>query len=142
VVIILALCVSAATAAFLLAGPVARLLFPEQEALCRQVIQITVWWLPLQGLGGMSGYALNAAHREADETRLAIQSNLISLCLSVVLISSFGVLGAAWAAVARGLVASAIRVPCLLRTYPPVLSEMPLVLRGGVRAAFSGLAAK
>ncbi|MGV3722476.1 MAG: oligosaccharide flippase family protein [Actinomycetota bacterium] len=141
-VIILALCVSAATAAFLLAGPVAQLLFPEREALCRQVIQITVWWLPLQGLAGMMGYALNAAHREADETRLAIQSNLISLCLSAVLISSFGVVGAAWAAVARGLVGSAIRFPCLLRTYPPVLSEMPLVLRGGVRAAFSGLAAK
>lgn len=140
--ILLALCVSAATAAFLLAGPIAQLLFREQSSLCRQVIRITAWWLPLQGLGGMMGYALNAAHREADETRLAIQSNLISLCLSAALISAFGVVGAAWATVARGLVGSVIRFPCLLRTYPPLLAEMPLVLRGGLRAAFSGLAAK
>lgn len=140
--IILALCVSAALAAFLLAGPIAHLLFREQAELCRQVIRITAWWLPLQGLGGMMGYALNAAHRESDETRLAIQSNLVSLCLSVVLISTFGVVGAAWATVARGAVAAAMRFPCLLRTYPPVLAEMPLVLRGGLRAAFSGLAAK
>lgn len=138
---ILALCGAAATGAFLIAGPVARLLFPAQAELCRYVIQVTAWWLPLQGLGGMMGYALNAAGREADETRLSIQTNLVSLCVSAVLISLFGVVGAAWAVVTRGAVACAIRFPCVLRTFPPVLSEAPLVVRGGLRAV-SRLAAK
>jgi O-antigen/teichoic acid export membrane protein len=134
-VLVLGLCGAAAVSICLIAGPIARILFPEQAALCRQVMQISVWWLPLQGLAGVMGYALNAAGRERDETRLSISSNIASITVSAALILTFGLTGAAWATVCRGALAVLIRLPCVLRTFPPVLAQMPLVFRQGLRAA-------
>jgi PST family polysaccharide transporter len=133
--LVLGLCGAAAVGICVIAGPVAHILFPAQAALCRQVMQISVWWLPLQGLAGVMGYALNAAGRERDETRLSIISNVASIAVSAALILTFGLPGAAWATVCRGGMAVLIRLPCVLRTFPPVLTQVPLVFLQGIRAA-------
>jgi len=138
-VLVLGLCGAAALGICLIAGPVAKILFPAQATLCRQVMQISVWWLPLQGLAGVMGYALNAAGRERDETRLSILSNISSIAVSAGLILTLGLTGAAWATVCRGSLAVLVRLPCVLRTFPPVLTQMPLVLRQGLRAAAAAI---
>lgn len=138
-VLVIGLCSAAALGICLIAGPIAQILFPAQAALCRQVMQISVWWLPLQGLAGVMGYALNAAGRERDETRLSIASNVTSIAVSTGLILAFGLTGAAWATVCRGSLAVLIRLPCVLRTFPPVLTQMPQVFRQGLRAAASAI---
>jgi O-antigen/teichoic acid export membrane protein len=136
-VLVLSLCGAAAVGISLVAGPIAQILFRDQAALCREVMQISVWWLPLQGLAGVMGYALNAAGRERDETRLSIASNVAAITLSSALILTFGLTGAAWATVCRGALAVLIRLPCILRTFPPVLTQLPQVFRQGWRAAAS-----
>lgn len=135
--LVLGLCGGAAIGIGIIAGPISQILFREEAALCRQVMQISVWWLPLQGLAGVMGYALNAAGRERDETRLSIISNVAAISISAGLIVAFGLSGAAWATVCRGALAVLIRLPCVLRTFPPVLSQMPQVFRQGLRAAAS-----
>lgn len=136
-VLVLGLCGAAAVGISFVAGPIAKILFREQAALCREVMQISVWWLPLQGLAGVMGYALNAAGRERDETRLSITSNVAAIGVSSALILTFGLPGAAWATVCRGALAVLIRLPCILRTFPPVLTQVPQVFRQGWRAAAS-----
>jgi len=136
-VLVVGLCGAAAVGVCLISGPIARILFPSQASFCQYVMQISVWWLPLQGLAGVMGYALNAAGREREETRLSIASNLMSIAVSTGLILTFGLAGAAWATICRGGLAVLIRLPCILRTFPPVLMQVPLVFRQGLRAAVS-----
>lgn len=114
--IMFAACVPAALVMFVLAGPIARLLFPGQYEICRTVIRITVWWVPLIGFAYGMGYALNAAGRERDEARIAITSTLVSLAVSVALIATFGLIGACAALVAKAAIAVIMRVPAFTRT--------------------------
>jgi len=111
-----AACVPAAIGLTLFADPIARLLFPDSPDICRTVIRITIWWLPLTGLAYAMGYALNAAGHERDEARIAISATLASLVLSVVLIQTLGLIGACYALVGRATLALAFRLPCFLRT--------------------------
>jgi O-antigen/teichoic acid export membrane protein len=112
-----AACVPAAVAMFVLAGPIAQLLFPRNPDICQTVIRLTVWWVPLIGFAYGMGYVLNAAGREKDEATLAITSTLISLAVSVVLIVKFGLIGACAALVAKAGLAVAIRIPTTARTF-------------------------
>ncbi len=129
-----AACVPAAVVMFLLADPIARLLFPDNADVCRTVIQITVWWVPLIGFAYGMGYALNAAGRENDEAAIAITSTLISLALSVVLITQLGLIGACLALVAKGAIGVLMRVPAFMRTLrtSPSAATLPAP---GVEAA-------
>lgn len=109
-----AACVSAAIATFALAGPIAQLLFRQEPELCRTIIQITIWWIPLIGLAYAMGYALNAAGREADEAKVAIAGTLVSLAMSTALILKFGLIGACVALPAKATVALVFRMPPFL----------------------------
>ena len=114
-----AACLPAAIALTVFADPIARLLFPDSPDICRTVIRITIWWLPLIGLAYAMGYAINAARLEREEARIAISSTVASLVLSVILIQAFGLLGACYALVGRAALALAFRIPCFLRTLRP-----------------------
>ncbi|MCC2667582.1 MAG: Membrane protein involved in the export of O-antigen, teichoic acid lipoteichoic acid [Armatimonadetes bacterium] len=115
---ILVLCIAVAAAVTVVADPIARLLFPANAAACRQVLQITVWWLPFQGLGLVMAFALNATGHDREAMRLSIASNLISLAASAFLISRFGLPGAAWAVIFRSIITAVIHLPCILRVFP------------------------
>ena len=116
---ILALCVAVAMAVTVVADPIARLLFPATEAAaCRQVLQITVWWLPLQGVALLMGYVLNATSHDKEAVRLSIASNLVSLVASAFLVARFGIVGAAWAVIFRAAITTLIHVPFVLRVFP------------------------
>jgi O-antigen/teichoic acid export membrane protein len=103
-------CVPIAVGIFLLAGPIARLLFPDQPEICRDVMRITIFWVPLTGIAYGMGYALNAAGKEADEAKLAIVGTLVSLGLSVLLIWRFGLIGACVAFVGKAVIGLAVRL--------------------------------
>lgn len=115
-VFMLAACVPPALAVFLLAGPIATLLFPEHSDVCRMVIRITVWWMPLIGFAYAIGYFHIATGREREEFRISIVVAVVSLASSVALISAFGLVGACWALVARAAMSILFRVPCFVRT--------------------------
>lgn len=119
--------VPAAVAIFLLADPIARLLFPDQADVCRTVIRITIWWVPLIGFAYGMGYALNAAGHEKEEARIAITSTVVSLAVSVVLIAQFGLVGACLALVAKAALGLVMRIPSVWRTLrqPAVPSLVP-----------------
>jgi O-antigen/teichoic acid export membrane protein len=132
-VMILVLCVAVAAGVTVVAGPISQLLFPASEAvICRRVLQITVWWLPLQGLALLMGYALNASAHEREAVRLSIVSNLVSLVASALLIMRFGVIGAAWAVIFRGAFTTLIHVPCILRVFP--LHPSTLLARSAIES--------
>ena len=111
-----AACLPAAIGLTFFADPIARLLFPDSPEICRTVIMITIWWLPLVGLAYAMGYAINAAGRERDEARIAIAATVASLVLSLILIQSFGLIGACFALVGRAALGLLFRLPCFIRT--------------------------
>jgi O-antigen/teichoic acid export membrane protein len=116
VLLVLGLTVPAALMLFLIADPLARILFPKNPDICREVLQITVWWVPLLGLANGMGYALNATGQEMTEVRLSIISTVTSLLLSVVLIVTWGLVGACIALVARGAIGVLMRLPYFVRS--------------------------
>jgi O-antigen/teichoic acid export membrane protein len=106
-----AACVPTALALFLVAGPISMFLFPENPSICRFVIQVTAWWVPLLGCGNGMGYALNAAGREQDEARLSILSTIAGLIMAVILVTNFGLVGACYALLAKSTFGVLVRVP-------------------------------
>jgi O-antigen/teichoic acid export membrane protein len=109
-------CVPVAIGLVVLADPIAHLLFPDQPDTFRTVIRITAWWVPLIGLAYAFGYALNAAGHEKDEAKMAIIGTLVSLVVSVVLITRFGLVGACVAMVAKAAIGLTFRLPYLMAT--------------------------
>lgn len=107
-------CIPVAIAVTLLAEPISRLLFRDERDLCRMVMQITAWAIPLIGFESAMGYLLTAAGREKDEARLAIARAVLGLAISGVFIWQFGLLGACFALPAKGLIGIMVRVPTLL----------------------------
>jgi O-antigen/teichoic acid export membrane protein len=115
-ILLVGLCLPAAGLLFLLADPIARLLFPSDPEICRLVLRITVWSVPLIGLANGMGYALNAAGQEAAEVRLSIVGGVASLACSAALIMGFGLVGASIALLARGVIGIVVRLPYFLRS--------------------------
>ncbi len=97
-----------------LAMPIAQWLFPSEPALCGRVMQITIWSLPLVAVGSVMGYALNAAGRDATHARLSFHVAWINLLLTVALVLTYGLIGAAWALPMRYLVLIALFAPSFL----------------------------
>jgi O-antigen/teichoic acid export membrane protein len=92
--IVLLACLPIAVCAAALAGPVARVRFPGEPEVCRRVILITVWALPLFGLESVLGYAINAAGADAAQARSAVPAAICSLTVTVALMTGLGVFGA------------------------------------------------
>ena len=87
-------CLSITLGVFLLAGPIAHILFPMQPESCRMVIRLTVWALPLFGIESALGYAMNAAGADAAVARASLPAALCIVVLSIVLMSQLGIFGA------------------------------------------------
>ena len=111
-----AACVPPAILVFMLADPIARLLFAESHEMCQAVIQITIWWVPLVGLEHAMGYAINAAGREKAEARIGITTTLLALALSVTMINFYGLIGACLALVGRPAIGLLLRIPTFIST--------------------------
>ncbi|MFN7983325.1 MAG: oligosaccharide flippase family protein [Vicinamibacterales bacterium] len=113
---LLAVAVGLATAVpvFALAGPIARLLFPHQPEICRQIIEVTIWWVPLLALHMAATNILNASFRDSREARLSVMAVIVSLATTVLLVSSLGLIGAALSLLAKGTINLAFRVPLVL----------------------------
>jgi O-antigen/teichoic acid export membrane protein len=114
-----------ALAGILGAGPISRILFPRQPELVATVIRITIWSLPLMGMESVMGYALNAAGKDAAQSRVSVPASVISLSVSIALVTNFGVIGACFSMLLRPLVRGAFLTPLFVRTFRTV-SELRL----------------
>jgi len=109
------LCVAVPTA--LLAGFVARILFPKQPAGCEHVIAITIWALPLVGIETMLGYSLNAAGKEAVQARRSFWSSIVGLAIGAVLVGGWKLEGACWFMLIRSAVQIAFVLPVFVVAF-------------------------
>lgn len=106
--------IAAALPIYFLAGPIANLLFPEHPEVCKMLIQTTIWWVPLVSLYTAITNCLNAAFREGPETRVAFAAMIVSMLVTVILIATWQLNGAAVALLAKGSVNLIFRVPLFL----------------------------
>lgn len=104
----------------LLAGPMSAVLFRENPEICRMVMTITIWGLPLTGLNMIMGASLNAAGREAIEARLSIVATGVSLALSAFLVARWGLPGACISWVARSAVFVLFRLRYFIDAFWPI----------------------
>jgi lipopolysaccharide exporter len=110
-------CVPIALCATVLAGPIARILFPGQAEICGRVIRVTVWALPLSALSSVMSYALYASGRDATVAKLSLWSTVLGLFLTIGLVVPWGVVGASWSLVLRMAVGCGLALPTLLSVY-------------------------
>lgn len=90
---------------FALAGPVLRCLYGSEEFLAAApVLGILVWGVVLKALTHALGQVLLAGRRERITLRIVVVNALVSLVLGLLLISRFGPVGAALAALLAGTV--------------------------------------
>lgn len=114
-------CLAIAAVVHLLAGPMSRILFDENPIVGRQVMQITIWAIPVMSLLWVLGAALNGLGGDAAQARAAVISAVINLALSAFLVWQYGLLGACWSMVLRYVVWLAVFIPCSAPTFLPVL---------------------
>jgi O-antigen/teichoic acid export membrane protein len=131
VLVALGLCSAVAITATLSSAPIAQILFPKSPAVCRQVIVVTIWALPLMGVESMIGYALNAAGCEAAQARLSLYSAAVSLALATVLVLSAGIAGACWFILIRPV----MQIGFNLKTFVTAFSRQSSAEVPGERAA-------
>jgi O-antigen/teichoic acid export membrane protein len=101
------------------------LLFPGSDNTCMQVMQITIWSLPLVGFAQPMAYALQAAGRHSEAARASMWATFIGASLSVILILKFGVIGAAWSWVTRTFLVGLFIYPLFARHFGKVFSSIP-----------------
>lgn len=123
--LVLLACVGASVCVSLVAGPVARLLFPGRAEVCEQVMRLTIWSLPLVGVASIFGHALNALGRDAAQARATLAAAVIHLPLAGLLVWRFGITGACWSIILRWAVLLVILIPSLVRLFRPILAERP-----------------
>jgi O-antigen/teichoic acid export membrane protein len=106
---------------------IAAILFRSNADLAGTVISVTIWSLPLQALALAFSGTLQAtgAHDEAGRANLI--TSLISLPASVVLVASFGVLGASISWVTRSGIAGAASLRPFVRRFRAVFDGFPVI---------------
>lgn len=105
---------AAALPVYFLAGPVARLLFPDHPEVCKMLMQTTIWWVPLVSLYTGITNCLNAAYREGPEARAAFAAMIVSMIVTVALIWTWQLTGAAIALLAKGAINLLFRAPLFI----------------------------
>jgi O-antigen/teichoic acid export membrane protein len=111
----------AALGVTLVAGPIAKLLFPGRHEVCQQVMQITVWLLPPMGLHFLIGYLLQALDKDPVQAKFTLVGSAFSLLLTVVLVWQWGMVGACWSMVFRYTLDLAMEIPYLFRIFGRLL---------------------
>lgn len=111
---ILAITFPAMVGLFVLAGPVLVLLYGGQEFLGSQTVLRIIVWLPLlDTVTTVFGQTLWASGKEMVDFRITIINTAVKLAAGLVLIESYGLLGAA-------IVAALVSVVDLVQHYIPV----------------------
>jgi Na+-driven multidrug efflux pump len=90
-------------------------LFPHQPEICRQVILVTIWTLPLFGIESVLGYAINAAGADAAQARASLPAAMCNIALTIILMSRLGIAGACIAIPLRNAVRIVILGICFMR---------------------------
>lgn len=126
ILLVLVLCVPAAILVSFVSPTLAALLFPRVPAVCRDVMAISIWSLPLLGLASCLGYSLHAAGKYNEASAVGIRSSILGLALTAFCILKWGLLGCAWATVARGFLSGVLIAPLFLRTFPTAIGLVPV----------------
>lgn len=124
--LMLGVCLPMAVLTTFLAPAIARLLFPHNVDACRDVMRITIWSLPLLAVFKSLSCGLRANGQFDRVARAGIGATLLSVGLAFFLVRRFGLPGACLSWVARPALAAVFLVPPFVRTFPPVLAEVPL----------------
>jgi len=110
-----------------LSNVLAAILMPAAQEVCRTVIQITVWSLPLTAIQVAMSFALQGAGHYDRAARRGLRATAISAAASIVLTAGLGITGASYAVVARpGIIGLALG-PSFRRVFPGVLTDVPIV---------------
>ena len=109
-----------------LATSIAQILLPASSDLCRTVIQVSVWAVPLLAISFGMSFSLQAAGHHEEVAKLGLRATGISVIVSVVLIAAFGITGASWTLLARPAIVAIALSPLFRRTFPAVLARVPV----------------
>lgn len=126
------MCIPVALLVLAVAGPLSHLLFRHNAEICRQVMEITIWVLPINAIAAVMGYTLNACYREKTELKAGLTSSICGVIIAVLLTAKFGLLGACWSLVCRNTVSVLVRIPPFanlmlsLRTLRPEDRAVPI----------------
>lgn len=122
----LAVCLPLSALIAFLAAPIAALLFPAHAEVCRTIILITIWSLPLMGAANAMNYSMEALGRPSEAAKAGIQASLWSMLVTVLLTTGFGLIGACWSWVIRPLILVCCLLPYFREVCPTVLRRVPL----------------
>lgn len=118
------LCLIVATAGFVFAPWIARILFPHTAAACQRVIRITTFALPLIGVEMLMGSSINASGGESAQARASVGATILSLIVAAILIVMGGLIGACFFFGVRSAIQIAFLTPEFIRrALLPALRE-------------------
>ena len=106
---------------------IAAILFRSPNALAGIVISITIWSLPLQALALAFSGTLQATGAHDAAGRANLLTSLVSLPGSVLLVASFGVVGASISVVARPFVACGFSFAPLIQGFRTLFRGFPAI---------------
>ncbi len=109
--------IALAGSGMLAAGIIGRILLPTHPELLATVVRITIWSLPLMAVESVMGYALNAAGKDAAQAKASVPAAIISVVISILLVTTLGVIGACWSMLLRPAVRAAFLTPLFFRTF-------------------------
>ncbi len=118
----LALCLPLTFLLIALAGPIAHLIFKHNPEVCREVIVITMWALPLTAARLPMNYGLQAYGKYSEAARVNMAATVVSFMGSLILIREFGFIGACWSWVLRPGTAALFMLPLFVGTFPRVFT--------------------
>src|SRR5579871_3864305 len=108
------------------AAPIAVILFPKDPLLCENVIEITIWAIPLMGLSMSMTYAMQAANHHDQAARALMLSTVVSCASSILLVVYLGVTGASWAMVLRYAIQVILLFYGFMRAFPGIFTYLSI----------------
>lgn len=127
----LAVTLPLAVGVFCLSDLIAHVLFPQAPELCKLVIQITIWSLPIQSLEMPMGYGMEASGKAEAVARATIGAAVTGGLLSFLLMWRFGLAGASVGYLLRNVAQIIFVLPAFMRMYPHAMG-LPTLARVGL----------
>ena len=118
-------CLPLALLIYFLAPWLSIILFPKSPGICRQILEITIWSLPLLGILMPMASCLQATGRYNQSARASMAGMVVSLIVTAVLVSRLGLVGACWAFVARPAIAALSQLPLFVLSFSPAIARIP-----------------
>jgi O-antigen/teichoic acid export membrane protein len=108
-----------------LAESLSAILLPGAREICRVIIEVTVWSVPLLAVSLGMSFALQAAGHHECVARMGLRATGVSVVVSCASIAAFGIDGASWAVVARPVAVIIGLLAPFRRVFPGVLPKVP-----------------